>query len=481
MMKFYQMVKTPTLSFFKLKFSVLKALQDISQKSGCELWMQQIHALILKRFLIFTRRYILAIIIIFLPLIMQALICGLIPSGTSIANSITGRINTTGTVDLTILNYKPYTMPYSLVGLASTTSLQNLLKVFYNESNRPGITLEKLANDSVASYVLQKRKDDVKNLVGNYYTGLSFNVTASLIYFKAYYSTLAYHSSASVINEVSNILLAYYSSNNINKTIKTYNSPISSSSLLSGNDLLDVLACIDILPVSLLSLTTSILIGFSISLMVIHVGKERTNGSKRLQMLSGVHYSMYWIANHVFDLIICLFHAASIVSMIKVLDLTRNDTTNEIHSFSDSESLGFLFLLLLFSTFSWTTLAYIWSFLFKSEVVGFVVLVILLTVAALFDMLWGLLEFFLTVAGTKTELIRFFVALRWIFTIIFPNVTIKRAMFDIKLRQNPYCMLVVNTIIGSNYSEIDFPFLLSSFCVYQILKVTINPLRLYIR
>lgn len=65
-------------------------------------------------------------------------------------------------------------------------------------------------------------------------------------------ATLAYHSPAVVLNEINNVLLKFYT-NNAAYTLDTVNSPLSSSSSLSNTtSFLDVLACIDSFPVSLL-------------------------------------------------------------------------------------------------------------------------------------------------------------------------------------------------------------------------------------
>jgi hypothetical protein len=252
-----------------------------------KLFVQQINALILKRFLIFIRRYILALITLFLPFVLEVLVCCIIPSGTNLVYSITGVKNAAGaSYNLEISNYQAFTIPYSING--DSSSFQNLLSTFYTTSNRPGITLQNCSYDNISSIALKLRKDNIQNLVSSYYTGMSFNiVNSSQLYAHAYYSTYAYHSPGIIINEISNLILAYYSSNNLTKSIKTVNSPISSNSSQNGNDFLSFLPCLDTLPLSIFNFINSIIVALIISIIVIHVGRERVNGSKGLQLLSG--------------------------------------------------------------------------------------------------------------------------------------------------------------------------------------------------
>jgi hypothetical protein len=252
-----------------------------------KLFFQQIKALLFKRFIIFTRRYILAVITLFLPFVLEVVVCCIIPSGTNLVNSITGVKNAAGgSYDLEILKYQPFAMPFSING--DSNSFRNLLSTFYATSNRPGITLQNCSNDDVSSIVLQLRNDNIQNLVSNYYTGMSFNiVNSSQLYATAYYSTYAYHSPGIILNEISNLILAYYSSNNLSQSIKTVNTPISSNSTQNGNDFLSFLPCLDTLPLSILNFINSIIVALIISIIVVHVGRERVNGSKGLQLMSG--------------------------------------------------------------------------------------------------------------------------------------------------------------------------------------------------
>ena len=423
----------------------------MKQKTGVGLWIQQILALLLKRLFLLSRRYVIAFVALFLPLILEALICIAIPSGSSLQSALTGRKSSSGTYNLNILNYKPYTMPYALTGNISLTNFQNLMQVMYTSSNRPGITLNQIGYDNISNYILQQRKADTLNLVSNYYTGMSFNlVNSTLIYANAYYSTFAYHSPGSILNEISNVILAFLNSNNLSQTITTYNTPIAATNTLTGNTFVDYLACIDTLPLSILNFVNAIIIGFIISIFVILVGREKANGSKGLQLLSGTHYIAYWISNHIFDFLICLFNISSMVCMILLVSSVKNDSTNEIYTIASQPIIGYFFLMLFVSIFCWPTYAYIWTFFFESEVIGFVVLAIVFGVVAFLDMIWSFLILLIqTDATSNSPFATLINVVRWILTGVFPNVLIKRGMFDLKISNSSFCLSSLNSLIYS--------------------------------
>jgi hypothetical protein len=195
-----------------------------------------------------------------------------------------------------------------------------------------------------------------------------------------------------IVNEYSNLLLAYLTKD-YNKKIITTNAPLTSNdSLYNGNNFIEYLACIDILPISLLNMLNSIIVASMISAMVIHVTRERTNGSKLLQYLAGTHYLTYWISNYLFDLAICFFNFSTMVIALKIVDLAKNDPTNETSPIADESSIYSVYTLFLVSSFSCCTLAYIWSFLFRSDLISYISLAIILSVASFLDMIWSFVQ-----------------------------------------------------------------------------------------
>jgi ABC-type multidrug transport system ATPase subunit len=186
-----------------------------------------------------------------------------------------------------------------------------------------------------------------------------------------------------------------------------------------------------------------------------HVTRERVNGSKQLQLLSGVHYITYWISNYLFDMLTCFFNASMLVIALKIVDAIKNDSTNEIRPVV--ESLGYFYILLVISMFAWMTFAYFWSFFFSSDIICFVVVVIILGVLTFVDMIFAFL--ILLFQDGKSELqssTRLINALRNIMTLLFPNILVKRGIYNIKIRTNDYCITELNEIILTDY-ELNTP------------------------
>ena len=424
----------------------------MNKKIGYKLWLQQIQALLIKRFYLFKGRYVLGFITLVLTILLEGIVCYILPIEANTINSIEQTVRYAGNYTFKLENYKSFTMPYSITGNVSESSFTELFQKLYT---RPGLKLEQFSNDTIASYVLEKRKKDLNDLVNNNYIGMSFEIYNSTnFYATGYFSTLAYHSSASVINEITNLLLAFHDSTKLNKTISTCNAPIPTNDSMFGNsNFLRYLACIDILPLSMLNYINGVIFAIFISFFVVHVGKERINGSKHLQLLSGAHYITYWIANFIFDFAICLYTISGVVGVIKLVDYVRNEPLSETYSIVNGANFGYLFLLLLISSFGWVVYAYVVSHFFKSEIIGFIVLLVVLGMAAFMDMVWCFFQLFISInlekSTFKSIIGHILEAIRWIFVILFPNVTIKRGLFDLKVRQSTFCIDTINNFLES--------------------------------
>lgn len=416
----------------------------------------------IKRFRIFIRRYVLAIIMLFLPFLLEIIFSSIIPSNSTLINSIRGVVKNYGSYELTPYNYSTQTVPYSLTSSAPTTNIESYLNARFSNA----ITLEKVSSN-LNDYVLDKRKNDIKNLVRNYYMGMSLNLSsADKLYATIYFSSMAYHSSANILNEIDNLILYVASNYTSQYKINTINAPLASNtSLSSSNQLLEVLPCLDTMPFSLLNFINSIIVALMIGFMVMHVGRERNNGSKQLQMLSGIHYATYWLSNYCFDLIVYFFNVSSIVLALKIINAIKKDTTNELYSIAGSDNLGYLYLLLLFSMFSWCTLAYIWSFLFKANIMGFVVLALVLGILGFLDMILVFVQILIVTSNSNKSngLSDLIAGIRGLMAFLFPNITIKRGIYDLKIRSNSYCIDAVNEILDSKLNLNSFFFLIKKF------------------
>ncbi len=290
----------------------------------------------------------------------------------------------------------------------------------------------------------------------DFFIGMNFNVTGiDKIYATLYFSSLALHSSAIAVNELSNLLLAYHT-RSIRKTISTLNSPLASNdSLYTGNDFLEYLACIDVLPVSLLNMINSIIIAFIISSLVINIAREKNSGAKSLQYLSRTHFITYWISNYLFDILLCIFNLTSMLVILKIIDMSRNDPSNETYPLAINDTLAYVFLLFLVSSLNWCTFAYIFSFFFRTDLIGFIFTFLVLGVATFLEMVWALIQLFVSLerpSDQNTFLSNLMKVLRYVFMLFFPNVTVKRGLYNLKIRHNTYCINSLNNILKSNFN-----------------------------
>jgi hypothetical protein len=413
------------------------------------LWFQQLTSLLTKRFWIFLRRWILGLIILLLPFLLQAILASIIPSQTNLINSLRGIVSSVGTYDLDVTKYGKQDVPYYIGGGGTTTNLETLVQNVLSEKS--GVNPVKYSSNTINDQILQDRKNSLQNIMYNNFVGLIFNMTSSnRLYADVLYSQIAYHSSANILNEIDNFLLYYARNYSRQKTIKTINSPIASnSSLAGGSSFLEVLACIDSLPVSLLNLIVSFIVAFMIGIIVMHVAKERLNGSKQLQLLSGVHFSTYWISHYLFDTLIYIFNILTIIFALAIVNLSKNDQTNEIYTIAGTNNLGYFLLLLLFSCFSWSLLAYVWSFKFKSDIIGFVSLTGLLGFLAFIDPILTFTELLIINGGSASAGSRIIRGIRYLLIFLFPNLTVKRGLYNMKIRSNNYCIDSVNKYLAS--------------------------------
>lgn len=249
-------------------------------------------------------------------------------------------------------------------------------------------------------------------------------------------------------------MLSFLNRNKLDQTITTYNEPlIPSYSKYYGNDFLKYLGCFDILPLSIFNFAISLLLSFVISINVMHVSREKINGSKKMQILSNTSKLVYWTSNYIFDITIYFINLTCILAVILIVNRIKNDPETDIYLLSSYPTLPYLILVVLISSLSWPLYTYCWVHFFKSDVTAFAILLILLGVAGFADVLFSFVHIFIHVTEPNLDfdaagsLIVY--ALRIVFTILFPNVTIKRELFNFRLRSNRYCISSLNRVIKS--------------------------------
>ena len=157
-------------------------------------------------------------------------------------------------------------------------------------------------------------------------------------------------------------------------------------------------------------------------------------------------------------MLICMFNLTSMIVTLKCIDLLRNDPANETRPLASNDTLGHVFLLFIVSSFNWCTLAYISSFWFRTDLIGFIFTFLILGVATFLDMVWAFIQLFVSLERESTQntfLSNLMKLLRYVFLLFFPNVTIKRGLYNLKIRQNNYCITSLNNILKSKLFNVD--------------------------
>ncbi len=106
---------------------------NFKRNEGFTLWLQQVTSLIVKRFYIFYRRFILAIVVLLFPLLLEAILTALLPSQSTLQNSIKRQVSSQSNYSLSITNNAPIILPYTLSGSYSSSMMIGALFVMLNE------------------------------------------------------------------------------------------------------------------------------------------------------------------------------------------------------------------------------------------------------------------------------------------------------------------------------------------------------------
>ena len=184
-----------------------------------------------------------------------------------------------------------------------------------------------------------------------------------------------------------------------------------------------------------------------------HVSREKMNGSKSLQLISNTHLTAYWLSNYIFDFTLCLVNISLMVAMFAMANAVRSETATDIHLLTATPTLSYLYLILFLSSLNWATYAYCWSFFFKSDVTAFVVLFFMFGIMAFLDVGFSFIQLFVHITDetvdSNTASSRTLYLLRILLCVLFPNVTLKRGMFNFRLRSSKFCIDSLNDVLKS--------------------------------
>ncbi|XP_078536724.1 glucosylceramide transporter ABCA12 [Lissotriton helveticus] len=178
---------------------------------------------------------------------------------------------------------------------------------------------------------------------------------------KVWYNSEGYHSLPAYLNSFNNFLLRANLPSNLSSQYGIFVSshPYPGALNLQQTQLSNL---VNIL------VALCILVGYSITTasFVIYTVKEHQNGSKRLQHISGVSETCYWVTNFLYDMFLYMLPVALSIATIAGFKLS---------AFYENQNLGavsLLFVMFGFATFTWM---YLLAGTFKNVGMAFIVFV----------------------------------------------------------------------------------------------------------
>jgi hypothetical protein len=99
---------------------------------------------------------------------------------------------------------------------------------------------------------------------------------------------------------------------------------------------------------------------------------------------------------------------------------------------------------------------YVYSFVPKSELIGFINFFVINVVGCFLDMVLAFMALFSQGQSTSTtrlsRLASIMSSIRWVVSALFPSVNLKRALYNIRLKSNSDCVSALNSLMLTNYS-----------------------------
>lgn len=212
--------------------------------------------------------------------------------------------------------------PQTIVAYANSDT--NLVRTrLINYLTSTNATIDEISTDNVLNYVRDRYYQSEDIFINKYQlSSAAYNNGTSLLpslRMNAYFSTVNYHTMPTSLGIAATNLFQFYS-NSSTKSILTTNQPIITKTT-SGSyiaEVLSVLYCFEVFPISLFSFLNSIIATIFIGILLLTLITERLNHSKDLQLLTNLSRRAYWMSNWIFDFSLCLILIALLTIVVKV-------------------------------------------------------------------------------------------------------------------------------------------------------------------
>lgn len=282
---------------------------------GWNLFFLRVRALLIKRWNVGRRQISLFFGFFFLSILIEILCVAVVPTPQEIQSTLlqAPRVND-AQVKLIPSIYDPQTI-VTYFNENTTSIRSNLLNLI----SSPQTTVDEISNQSVGDYVQARYTQSTDSFLNQYQIGFGSYYNSSSAQLDAHFSTVNYHTMPTSLSVATNTLFRFHS-NSSTRGIQTTNQPILTSTKSSSfiAQVLSVLYCFEVFPVSLFSFLNSILVTIFIGILLLSLITERLNHSKDLQLLTNLSRFTYWLSNWIFDFALCLVLCAILTIIVKV-------------------------------------------------------------------------------------------------------------------------------------------------------------------
>ncbi|CAB4007510.1 ATP-binding cassette sub-family A member 3-like [Paramuricea clavata] len=188
--------------------------------------------------------------------------------------------------------------------------------------------------------------------------------TNQLVY-NTWFSNEALHTIADSINVMSNLILR---SINDFYEIKAYNHPLPYSTEGKADNVIGDFSAL------LLAIFINFGMSFLVASFITFLILERESKAKHIQFISGVDTVSFWSATYLWDFINYMIPATIVIFLILMFQLD---------AFSDTETVGSIYFLLILQGLSAIPFVYCFSYIFKTPLIGYSITVLVLAFLSL--------------------------------------------------------------------------------------------------
>lgn len=368
---------------------------NLRNNSGWRLFFQQIYAMLIKKILQTKRNFIVTSSQMILPIFFTTLGLGIIRLIPSVSYS--------PPLNLNLQKFMKTEIPFVdnrinnlMTSIVNTEGVHPLVKNVTHEFN-----------GNISNFLIHQGKRSLATYNSKYMFAMSDQNKSSIL---GYFNNQAYHTPAIIITIIANGLLNFV--NGALKKLEFVNFPLPRTvqQKLKDEQTLQI---------------TGFIIGFEVvfgmsflaASFCLFLIRERSTGSKHLQLVSGVRRSTYWLATFIWDYLIFIIPCCCLFIIFALFNI--NDYTEKFQN-----------VLLLLLLYGWAMLPsmYVWSFMFSKPSTGYVWLTLL-------NVLSGEVTVLVVDIMSIPQLNVYNAGriLKWIFIILFPNYNLGQGMQQLYL------------------------------------------------